>query len=249
MVYDMNKKGFTLVEVLIAVVVGATIMAAVYGLMTMAQRTSSSTDRRVITQQDTRAVLDLMAMEIRMASFNMQYNGSLWLNIPACWGIAVPTIPANGASRKGILQADANRLAFAMDLDSDNQFTSNNEYIRYSYDGATTLSRATMTGGACGAAQNILGGTAPFTNIRNVAEGVPMFRYFSATGELGAGGTAVNIYNIRRILITIVSETESNDSNTGRPRRMVHSTNVIVRNHVLSPPHCNETNKSLCVSP
>jgi len=66
----MNKKGFTLVEILITVVVAAVIMAAVYGLMTMAQRTSSSTDRRVITQQDTRSVLHFMAMEIRMASFN-----------------------------------------------------------------------------------------------------------------------------------------------------------------------------------
>jgi len=246
----MNKKGFTLVEVLIAVVVGATIMAAVYGLMTMAQRTSSSTDRRVITQQDTRAVLDLMAMEIRMASYNMQYNGSLWLNIPVCWGIAVPTIPANGASRKGILQADANRLAFAMDLDNNNQFTSNNEYIRYTYDSVNSkLTRAAYVNGACGIAQDILGGTAPFTNIRNAAEGVPMFRYFSATGELGAGGTAVNIYNIRRILITIVSETAAPQSTTGQPKRMVHSTNVIVRNHVLSPPHCSETNKTLCVSP
>jgi prepilin-type N-terminal cleavage/methylation domain-containing protein len=234
----MNKKGFTLVEVMIAVVVGATIMAAVYGLMTMAQRTSSSTDRRVITQQDTRSVLDLMAMEIRMASYNKQYNPTLWLNIPTCWGIAVPTtIPVSGISPKGIMQATATQLAFAMDLDSDNQFTSNNEYIRYSYDGATALSRATMTGGACGAAQNILGGTAPFTNIRNAAEGVPMFRYFSATGELGVGGTAVDINSIRRILITIASETASNVGNTGQPKRMVHSTTVIVRNHVLSPPH------------
>ena len=227
----MNKKGFTLVEVLIAVVVGATIMAAVYGLMTMAQKTSSSTDRRVITQQDTRSVLDLMAMEIRMASYNMRNEPLLWQNIPTCWGIAVPTtIPL---TRKGILQATANQLAFAMDLNSDGQFTSNNEYIRYSYDGTTTLSRATMTGGACGAAQNILGGTAPFTNIRNAAEGVPMFRYFSATGELVA---PINIPEIRRILITIASETESNNSSTGQPKRMVHSTNVIVRNHVLSAP-------------
>lgn len=230
----MNKKGFTLVEILIAVVVGATIMAAVYGLMTMAQRSSSSLDRRVITQQDTRSVLDLMAMEIRMASFNMRSDPLLWQSIPTCWGITVPS--AIPLTRKGILQATANQLAFAMDLDSDGQFTSNNEYIRYSYDGANTLTRATMTAGACGAAQDILGGTAPFTNIRNAAEGVSMFRYFSATGELGLGGVAVDIPAVRRILITIASETASNDSNTGQPKRMVHSTNVIVRNHVLSAP-------------
>ena len=67
---NMRKNGFTLVEILIAMFVGALIMAAVYSLMTLTQKTSTSLDRKVITQQDTRTVLDLMAMEIRMASFN-----------------------------------------------------------------------------------------------------------------------------------------------------------------------------------
>lgn len=232
----MNKKGFTLIEILIAMFVGAVIMAAVYGLMTFAQRTSSSLDRKVITQQDTRAVLDLMAMEIRMASYNPSSSDLQWLNIPACWGIAVPNVPP--LFQKGILAANANTLAFAMDLDGDRQFSSNNEYIRYSYDGATTLTRATASGAACGIPQHILGGNAPFSRVRNaaaIAGGIPMFRYFDAAGnELPA---PINIPAIRRILITIATETEHLDSNTKQPKRMVYSTNVIVRNHVLSPPH------------
>ncbi len=232
----MNKKGFTLVEILIAMFVGLVIMAAVYGLMTFAQKTSSSLDRKVITQQDTRSVLDLMAMEIRMVSYNMRSEPLIWAGngtaalpgIPTCW--VNPIINVN----KGIQIANANTLVFAMDLDSDGQFTSNNEYIRYSYNGADTLSRATN----CAAPQNILGGTAPFTNVRNFTEGVLMFRYFSATGEMGGlTGVPMDIRAIRRILITIATETEQPDSNTHQPKRMVYSTNVIVRNHVLSPPH------------
>lgn len=232
----MNKKGFTLIEVLIAMVVGALIMAAVYGLMTVAQKTSSSLDRKVITQQDTRAVLDLMAMEIRMASYNARSEALIWAGngtaampgIPTCWAAPI----ANAF--KGIQVANANTLAFAMDLDSDGKFSSNNEYIRYSYDGANTLTRATN----CGPAQDILGGTAPFSSVRNaaaVAGGIPMFRYFDAAGlELPA---PINILAIRRILITIATETEQIDTNTKQPKRMVYSTNVIVRNHVLSPPY------------
>lgn len=242
----MNKKGFTLVEILIAMFVGLVIMAAVYGLMTFAQKTSSSLDRKVITQQDTRSVLDLMAMEIRMASYNMRSEADLWLNSPTCWGIAVPAPdPYYGYVRKGILQANANQLAFVMDLDSDRQFTSNNEYIRYSYDNMTnTLTRsAMMNGGACGAAQDILGGTAPFTNVRNATAGVKMFRYFnSANTDItntvnNNNDKSTGIPAIRRILITIVTETEQPDSNTHQPKRMVYSTSVIVRNHVLSPPN------------
>lgn len=234
----MNKKGFTLVELLIAMIVGAVIMSAVYGMMVMAQKTSSNLDRKVITQQDTRAVLDLMAMEIRMASYNMRSEPLIWQGnvtaalpgIPTCaaWGVNAVT-----NTFKGIQIANANTLVFAMDLDSDGKFTSNNEYIMYSYNGANTLTRATN----CGDPQHILGGNAPFSNVRNaaaIAGGIPMFRYFSATAELAA---PINIPAIRRILITIASETEDKDSNTGQPKKMVYSTNVIVRNHVLSPPY------------
>lgn len=234
----MNKKGFTLVELLIAMVVGLVIMAAVYGLMSMAQKTSSSLDRKVITQQDTRAVLDLMAMEIRMASYNLRSEPLIWQGNGSVAMPGIPTCAAWGVNAitntfKGIQVANANTLVFAMDLDSDGKLSSDNEYIRYSYDGVNTLTRAT----SCGVAQDILGGSAPFSNVRNaaaVAGGIPMFRYFSATAELAA---PISIPAIRRILITIATETEQIDSNTKQPKRMVYSTNVIVRNHVLSPPH------------
>jgi type IV pilus assembly protein PilW len=239
----MNNKGFTLIELLIAMTVGLAIMAAVYGLMVMAQKTSSSLDRKVMSQQDTRAVLNLMAMEIRMASYNPRSEPLIWQGngtaampgIPLCWGAPV-------SARKGIVIANANTLAFAMDLDRDGQFVSDNEYIRYSYDGVNTLTRATN----CGIPPHLLGGNAPFTNVRNaaaVAGGIPMFRYFNKddvdiTATVDNNSSQTNgIPAIRRILVTIASETEDNDSHTGQPKRMVYSTNVIVRNHVLSPPY------------
>ncbi|MEE9936292.1 MAG: prepilin-type N-terminal cleavage/methylation domain-containing protein, partial [Deltaproteobacteria bacterium] len=76
----MRKNGFTLVEVLVGVVVGLIIVAGVYGVMVLTQRTSASLGRRVVTQQDTRLVLDFMASEIRMASFNPSMSGDTWIN-------------------------------------------------------------------------------------------------------------------------------------------------------------------------
>lgn len=233
----IRRKGFTLVELLIAMAVGIVIIAAVYSAMNLALRFSANTDRKVITQQDTRAVLDLMAMEIRMASYNPTMSTTIWSTIPSnattCNQVGlVSPVPAN----KGIQIANANTILIAMDLNNPPIIPAvigdvANEYIEYSYDGASTLNRSVSCVGAA-----ILGGTAPFTNVRNAAvlpTPIPLFQYFDRNDQ----PTAL-IPNIRRIQITIVTDTAANDttqSGTPRPRRMIYSTSVIVRNHAISP--------------
>jgi len=233
----IRRKGFTLVELLIAMAVGIVIIAAVYSAMNLALRFSANTDRKVISQQDTRAVLDLMAMEIRMASYNPTMSTTIWSTIPSnattCNQVGlVSPVPAN----KGIQIANANTILIAMDLNNPPIIPAvigdvANEYIEYSYDGASTLNRSVSCVGAA-----ILGGTAPFTNVRNAAvlpTPIPLFQYFDRNDQL----TAL-IPNIRRIQITIVTDTAANDttqSGTPRPRRMIYSTSVIVRNHAISP--------------
>jgi type IV pilus assembly protein PilW len=226
----IRRKGFTLVELLIAMAVGIVIIAAVYSAMNLALRFSANTDRKVITQQDTRAVLDLMAMEIRMASYNPTMSLTTWS------GNVLGNCSASNISLtqafKGIQVANANQIAIAMDLDNSGTIGNvANEYIVYSYDGASTLNRSVSCVGAA-----ILGGTAPFTNVRNAAvlpTPIPLFQYFDRNDQ----PTAL-IPNIRRIQITIVTDTAANDttqSGTPRPRRMIYSTSVIVRNHAISP--------------
>jgi prepilin-type N-terminal cleavage/methylation domain-containing protein len=233
----IRRKGFTLVELLIAMAVGIVIIAAVYSAMNLALRFSANTDRKVISQQDTRAVLDLMAMEIRMASYNPTMSTTIWGTIPSnattCNQVGlVSPVPAN----KGIQIANANTILIAMDLNNPPIIPAvigdvANEYIEYSYDGASTLNRSVSCVGAA-----ILGGTAPFTNVRNAAvlpTPIPLFQYFDRNDQ----PTAL-IPNIRRIQITIVTDTAANDttqSGTPRPRRMIYSTSVIVRNHAISP--------------
>jgi prepilin-type N-terminal cleavage/methylation domain-containing protein len=230
----MKKNGFTLIEVIIAMTVGAIIMAAVYGYMVMSQRNSANMDRRIVTQQDTRMVLDLVAGEIRMASYNPVHNTSTWINPSplACVSTDVATI-----SYKGIKVADANNIAFATDLNASGTIgDAANEYIAYSYDGNATLTRSVNCVGAA-----ILGGAAPFSNVRNAAAGINLFRYFDGsnneiTATVSNNTSTVNgIPAIRRILITIVSDTADVDVNTKKYKRMVYATSVIVRNHVLSP--------------
>jgi prepilin-type N-terminal cleavage/methylation domain-containing protein len=231
----MRKNGFTLVEAIIAMAVGALIMAAVYGYMSLVQKNSANADRKIVTLQDTRTVLDLMATEIRMASYlPPPCNMSTWLTIPACpemagWG------GAPDRRYKGIQVADANKIFVAMDLNGDAVIgpPGASEYIMYYYDGASTLYRDV----SCGGNQAILGGTALSSNIRNAATGVNLFRYFDrANNEITATvsnnpSTVNGIPAIRRILITIVADTADKDLNTQQYKRIVYSTSVMVRNH------------------
>jgi type IV pilus assembly protein PilW len=62
--------GFTLIEILMALFIGLILLGAVYISMTSGQRSSAGVERKVAAQQDTRAALEVMAMEISMASFN-----------------------------------------------------------------------------------------------------------------------------------------------------------------------------------
>lgn len=236
----MKKNGFTLVEVLTAMVVGLAIMAAIFGAMTIAQRTSTNLSQKIVTQQDTRAVLDFMAMEIRMASFNPKNSSTIWNPSSNLLGCA-PAALLN----KGILIATATTIAVAMDLGPIGPprvyeiiGDASNEYIVYSYNGADSITRTTN----CGPALAILGGTALGSNVRNAIAGVSLFRYFDkgtpanpAGVEIPVASLPARIPDIRRILITIVADTAEVDLNTRIPRRMIYSTNVIVRNHALSP--------------
>lgn len=248
----MKRNGFTLVEVLIAMAVGLIIMAAIYAVMNMAQHSSSSVDRKVLTQGDARAVLNLMAMEIRMVSFNRINDNSIWDSVPACgtMGFAGPPDPA----RKGIQLANQNQILIAMDLNADgvigcscttgccgppntctdDSCAGRNEYIMYRYDaGTSTITRNV----SCVNNLTILGGAGSSTMVVNAATAIPMFQYFNESGtDISAAVVATpntNIPLIRRVRINIVAGTEAQ----GRinVNTMTYSTDVLVRNHALSP--------------
>jgi len=139
----MREKGFTLIELIMALAIGLVIMAAVYASVNMAQRSSTSVTRKVTTQQDVRAVLDIMAMEIRMASFNPNPQPlSTWDTIPTlatnanCPDVVRPcpgqTSPPSCRDYKGIQVAEANRMHISMDLNGNGSIGDvSNEHILY----------------------------------------------------------------------------------------------------------------------
>lgn len=258
---NLTNKGFTLVELLIAVVVGLVIMAAIYAMMNQAQHSAVSIDRRTVTQQDARAALDLMAMEIRMASFNKMYDSypNLWTSVPVCPAMGLSSALANKL-RKGIPVAGTNNLMVVMDLNSDGIIGCNStiaacstccgppnnctntacaghyEYLSYTYDSANGR---VMRNVNCGGNEAILGGVGTSTMVRNNLTGTALFQYFDETGaEITSANLAAtpDTYNrlIRRIRINLVCDVAQQGA-TYKISRRTYSTDVLVKNHVLSP--------------
>jgi len=235
-----NQKGFTLVELIVAMAVATLVLAAVYMAVNSTQRHSTGIERKVVAQQDVKAALDLMALEISMASYNPSFASDVWRNASDCTAAGVNEY-------RGIQEATASALTVEMDLDENGNTTGTNEKIRYNYIATAGGDRYIARAVGCG------GGFMPFLGDK-VADGrplnvrvinndynpvIPVFRYFNGSGtEILVDGTATGlparIPDIRRIEITLAVETEHIDPNTGERRRLIYSTSVIPRNHVIS---------------
>ena len=231
-----NNRGFTLVEMMFAVFSGMLLMAAILVSVQSGLRSSTSMERKVSAQQDAGAALDLMALEIGMASYNPTFtaDASFWTD-NAC---------ANSSTQnyRGIQEATANSITVEMDLDASTLIADgNNEVIRYVYDTTNQyITRATN----CGTNQPFLGDTTASgrpkgVNVTNAALGLPVFRYYDGSGAeitIGAGANQLpaSIPNIRRIDITIAAETDKVNEITHQKGNIIYSTSVIPRNHAIN---------------
>ena len=238
--------GFTLTELILAIFIGALLLAAVYSAMISGQKSSAGVERKVAAQQDVRAALEIMAMEISMASYNPTFPpGQIWVNppivSPPCTGVSV------NQGWKGIQEATPTSITVEMDIGETGIIgDDNNEIIEYVYVPAQQyITRSTN----CGGAQPFLGdnpataavGTRTVTVINNTAginngaNNPAIFRYYDSTGtELYPDTTPANIPNIRRVDITLAVQTEQKDPSTNQYRQMIYSTTVLVRNHAIN---------------
>jgi len=231
----MGTAGYTIAEVLVAASIGLVIMAAVYAAMIMGQRSSASVERKVIAQQDARAALEIMSLEIRMASYNPSFSEGLWTEGSSSTAATCQGLSAN-QEYKGIQNATATSLSVQMDIDASSVIRdTSNEIIQYNYDTNNQyITRRTN----CGTPQPFLGaqtGNARDVRVANQSTGIPLFRYYDGDGtEIPVSQLPGDIPDIRRIEITIVVDTEEIDPTLGQRRRMIYSTSVVPRNHPVA---------------
>jgi prepilin-type N-terminal cleavage/methylation domain-containing protein len=225
-----NNRGYTLVEMVISIAVGLVIIAVIYAAVNMGQRSTVNIERKVAAHQDARAALQLMSLEIQMASFNPTYAPNVWKDPGSC------TALSGNQNYRGIQAATASSISIETDVNESGVVGGSgnpNEIITYGYDAANQyITRET----GCGGNMPFLGdrpGDPRAVRVINTAA-VPVFRYYNAQGtEITSAGLPAGIPNIARIDITVWVETEDIDPNSGQRRRMIYSTNVIPRNHVI----------------
>ncbi len=224
--------GFTIIELVMAVAIGLVLMGALWTAVWSGQRSSVGVERKVLLGQDTRAALEIMAAEIRMASFNPFFTAGSWVDPSTCR-------PAANPEWRGIQEATPSSMTVEMDLDSDGSCgTSAHEVVRYAYDASLgRISRETIR---CSSGVRTTSGGQPFLGpilsqpsiktLRVVNDAVPLFRYFDSAGN-EISNLPAEIHRIRRIGITLLVESAEPDPGTGQPRNMTYSTSVTPRNH------------------
>lgn len=234
-----SVQGFTLIEIIFALFVGLLLMSAIYVSMISGQKSAVAIDRKVAAQQDLRAALEMMALEIGMASYNPTFAPGIWRNGPTTTSCGTP---GSNQVVKGIQEAKANSITVEMDVGGTGTIgDENNEILRYAFDGANQrVIRERNCLALTEAEKSFIGdiaGNPRSVRVINDTLGIPIFRYFNGQNpaiELNPEVDPTVIPNIRRIDITLGVETDEVDPNTQQRRRMIYSSSVIVRNHTIT---------------
>jgi prepilin-type N-terminal cleavage/methylation domain-containing protein len=242
-----SEKGFTLIEILLAVFVGLLLMAAAYVTMNAGQKSSAAVERKIAAMQDARAALQLLTLELSMVSYNPNFATGIWRD----WSSSSCGASSNQTYR-GLQEATATSVILEMDLGAAGLGSGQvgdqaNEMIRYEYKAGPGNQYITREQVNCTGGSRNTGNPLPFlgaspasglprtVRVVNGDLGISVFRYFDGAGnEILAASLPAQISNIRRIDVTLAVDTEDVDPNTGNPRRTIYTSSVILRNHGIN---------------
>jgi type IV pilus assembly protein PilW len=110
-----SKRGYTIVELMVAIAISGIFMGTIYSAYTSQQRATLGQEQVSAMQRNLRSAMYFMEKEIRMAGCD-------------------PT----GLTTAGIVQANANLMEFKADMDGDGTIATD-EHITYSLPGADLI--------------------------------------------------------------------------------------------------------------
>lgn len=135
-----NNQGFTFVEVMVAVAVGAIILLGLYVLLETSQSTTSRGKLKLEIQQAARAALDTMARDLRMAGSGLP-NARDYQNPPAAFtgatdnSVSFMMEPSNANT---VFTAGVATGSVTLPVNSTSQFTPGGVIYLFGNDGDAT---------------------------------------------------------------------------------------------------------------
>lgn len=181
-----NHRGFTLVELMVALAMSTILIMAVYAAYTIQQKSHYTQSQVVEIQQNIRAAMEMFSQDVRMATYDP--GGNAGANIPV---------------------ANRSTLQVRMDLNDDGDFADANEDITYalSDDDGTGVS----TSGWGNLTRNDNNNTAPAAPVAENIHAIE-FYYRAVDDAFPPATTPASLNNIQSVQLSILSATELRDA-------------------------------------
>jgi prepilin-type N-terminal cleavage/methylation domain-containing protein len=216
-----NEKGFTLVELLVAMSISLIVLFAARTVYRVQAHTVKAQEYQMEAEEYGRVSLDLMSREIR----NLGY-------FPTRSACASPT------NTKGLVTATETSIQIVYDSDGNGNCTGTGENVTYTYDSATNnISRT-----ADGSTQTLTNGNITAFQLiyypKQTGASAPSPYCNSANNPSGCSGNAsANLGNIQRVSISLTVKLLKSDktfdgstANAWGQHDVTMSTNVNLRN-------------------
>jgi type IV pilus assembly protein PilW len=189
----LGRRGFTLTEILVAMVLTGIVVGAIYTTYKSQQDTYMAQDQVAEMQLNLRAAAHIMASDIRMAGYNPRA-------IPDLAGF-VSTLPCNPAdpSDDVAIPPGSTQIAFTVDSNGDGILDDNNsEQIAYRLNAASqTLERFRASSNA-------------WAPVAGGIEALDLV-YLDGSGAPITGALAANLTRVRLVEITLLARAMKRD--------------------------------------
>jgi prepilin-type N-terminal cleavage/methylation domain-containing protein len=214
---DNNQKGFTLVELLVAMTLSLTLLGAVYAVYRVQAHTVKGQEYRMEAQEYARVSLDMMVREIR----NLGYFPTR---------VACPA-PAN---TNGLVSATATSISFAYDADGNGDCAGVGESVIYTYN-ANTLDISRTTTNPAATDTLTIGNVTAFQLLyypRQTGASAPAPYCISAGNPSGCSGLNVssNLASVQRVSVSLTVKLQKTDANVGAQQDITMNSNADLRN-------------------
>jgi len=206
--FNNSRQGFTLVELLVAMVMGLVVLGAVLNIFIHQNRTNAVQQEVAYAQQNVRGAVSIMAREIRAAGQDPQGGGF------------TPVATATGTSIR--IRADYSDPNSDGKIEGDGDAADLGEDVTYAVNGSSQLTKddANDAQPACAIVD--------FVNSLQ-------FIYTFADGGTGVpdetdGDSTNDLADIRSVTVQLQVSTETPDPNTGQFRTRTLVNTVRIRN-------------------